>query len=116
MCVVVYANGFGDRMNTHMSVFVKLLSSSYDDVLNWPFQGTVTIEVLNQLEDTNHFCQVMSFTDEHNVQPKTCCGHPCFIILSMLGHHPVNNTQYLMEDTLYFRIAVKVNNHKPWLC
>ena len=24
-------------------------------------------------------------------------------------------TQYLLDDTLYFRVSVKVDNHKPWL-
>ena len=38
-----------------------------------------------------------------------------FIPHSALGHDPVKNTQYLKDDTLYFRVFVEVVDHKPWL-
>ena len=49
VCLCVNANGYGDGKGTHVSCFVCL---KYDDTLEWPFQGVVTVELLNQLEDT----------------------------------------------------------------
>ena len=42
-------------------------------------------------------------------------GCPTFLPHSSLGHNPATNTQYLLDNTLYFRVSVKVDNHKPWL-
>ena len=38
-----------------------------------------------------------------------------FIPHSALAHDPVKNTQYLKDDTLYFRVSVEVAEQKPWL-
>ncbi|XP_019855801.1 PREDICTED: TNF receptor-associated factor 5-like [Amphimedon queenslandica] len=50
----VLANGQGTSKGTHVSFFVCLMAGEYDDSLEWPFQGEVTVELLNQLEDQNH--------------------------------------------------------------
>jgi hypothetical protein len=34
---------------------------------------------------------------------------------SELNHDPVNNTQYLMDETLFFRVTVEAADYKPWL-
>ena len=34
---------------------------------------------------------------------------------SALGYDAKKNTQYLKDDTLYFRVSVAVADHKPWL-
>ena len=34
---------------------------------------------------------------------------------SQLGRDPVKNTQYLKDDTLYFRVSVDIPDYKPWL-
>ncbi len=38
-----------------------------------------------------------------------------FLPHSSLCYDPATNPQYLLDDTLYFRVSVKVDNHKPWL-
>ena len=50
------ANGSGVGKGTHVSVFTKLLD---DDQLHWPFLGTVTFELLNQLADDKHHSRVV---------------------------------------------------------
>ena len=42
-------------------------------------------------------------------------GHLQYIPHSELSRNPASNTQYLKDDTLYFRISVEVSDHKPWL-
>ena len=51
LCIKVYADGTGKGKGTHLSVYVHLMRGDNDDHLPWPFTGTVTIELLNQLED-----------------------------------------------------------------
>ncbi len=54
MNLLVYANGDGEDCRSHISVYICLTGGEYDDNLVWPFNGTITIELLNQLEDQNH--------------------------------------------------------------
>ncbi len=50
-----------------------------------------------------------------NMHVGSSWGFPKFFPHSSLYHYPATNTQYLLGDTLYFRVSVKVDNHKPWL-
>ena len=63
MYLDIYPNGNGDGKNTHVSLYVCLMSGEYDDALEWPFQEEVTMELLNQLEDKNHMKTVVKFNE-----------------------------------------------------
>ena len=115
MYISIDVNGDGDSKGTHVSVFTELLEGCYDNQLHWPFLGTVTYELLNQLGDDNHHRMVSTFITYDDMIVGSSRGCPKFIPHSSLGHNPATNTQYLLNDTLYFRVSVKVDNHKPWL-
>ena len=115
MCICIDANGSGDGKGTHVSVYTKILEGRYDNQVHWPFLGTVTYELLNQLGDDNHHRVVIIHGVADNMRVGRSRGSPKFLPHSSLGHNPATNTQYLLDDTLYFRVSVKVDNHKPWL-
>ena len=115
MCIDVYPNGYSDGQGTHVSVFVYILKGDNDDNLKWPFIGTVKLELLNQLEDENHHLMTLTFNKEDNKCVGSSWGYYRFIPHSELFHGPYYNTQYLKDDTLYFRVSVEVSGHKPWL-
>ena len=115
MNIGIDANGRGVGAGTHVTVSTNLLKGRYDDQLHWPFLGTVTYELLNQLADDKHYSRVSVYYAEGDMQVGSCKGYPQFLPLSSLSHDPATNTQYLLDDTLYFRVSVTVDNHKPWL-
>ena len=123
MCVSVYANGDGTGRGTHVSVFARLMMGDNDDYLTWPFAGSVTIELLNQLEDKNHHTYTTLPFPADSVASKrvvedergTGRGKPQFISHTELDYNSDNNCQYLKGDTLIFRASVKVPDYKPWL-
>ena len=115
ICTRIDVNGFGTGTGTHVSIFTELLEGHYDDQLHWPFQGTFTYELLNQLADGNHHVMLLILYTSSDMHIGSSRGHHKFISHSSLSYNPVTNTQYLLDDTLYFRVSVKVNNHKPWL-
>lgn len=97
------------------AVCVKLEEGDYDFEVTWPFVGEVTITLLNQLENKNHYSKTVSFKLEDS-----CFGGagsrleiPDFIRHSELAHDPVKNTQYLKDESLYFRVDAP--DWKPWL-
>ena len=111
MCISIDANGTTSGCGTHVSVFAKLLEGAYDASLSWPFMGTVTFMLLNQLEDDNHHSRTFDFTTRHDANVGSSWGYLQFISHSALS----KNTQYRKNDTLYFRVTVVVGDHKPWL-
>ena len=122
MSLCVDANGHSNGKGTHVSYFICLMSGEYDDILEWPFQGEVTVELLNQLEDKNHHKYTIGSTPqeckERVVGKKYGRGWGCyqFISHSQLGYNSSLNCQYRKDDTLYFRVSVKVTSTtKPWL-
>ena len=58
MCIRVDVNGTGDGKGTHVSIFTKLLEGRYGDQLHWPFLGTITCELLNQLTNDKHYSRI----------------------------------------------------------
>ena len=46
MCLRVDAKGWGNGRDTHVSVFVHMMQGEYDDHLEWPFRGEVTVQLL----------------------------------------------------------------------
>ena len=47
MVVKIYPYGIGAGGGTHMSAYVQLMRGEFDDELEWPFDGLVTIEAYN---------------------------------------------------------------------
>ncbi len=122
LCICVYANGL-DVRGTHVSVSAHLMKGDNDDSLSWPFTGTVTIELLNQLEDKNHHKKTVTFTADYEVNEIVVDGErslngsgwPHFTSHADLAHEPLTNRQYLKDDTLIFRVSAEAPDYKPWL-
>ena len=72
-------------------------------------------ELLNQLGDNNHYTIVSTLIASNGMTVGTTRVKFKYTPHSSLGHNPATNTQYLLDDTLYFRVSVKVGNIKPWL-
>ncbi len=118
MRVRVDANGEGDTV----SVLAFLMKGDHDDTLTWPFTGSVTIELLNQLEDKNHHKKTAIFLADSESGQRvvdsengTVNGIPTFISHDDLDYDASANSQYLKDDTLVFRVSAEAPDHKPWL-
>ncbi len=109
----VYPNGEG----THLSLFLRVLPGPYDDTLEWPLTANFTVELLNQLADCNHYEVNINFDeDEDYCNPGGLgFGYDEFIPLSELSCDEVENTHYLKDDVLYFRVTYNIIHQKPWL-
>ena len=122
MCMRVDANGWGGD-GTHVSVGAYLMKGNNDNSLSWPFTGTVTFKLLNQLEDKNHHQETTTFPADGVYSQRVVDGERAhrgygrtqFISHADLAHKPLTNTQYLKDDTLIFRVSAEAPDYKPWL-
>ena len=107
MALDVHAKGNRDGKGSHVSVYVPMMAGEYDDELKWPFLGKVTFTLLNQLEDRNHYSKTLKLTNDEKARVGDRWGYAQFIRHSALGLDTGKNTQYLKDDTLYFRLTVQ---------
>ncbi len=122
MCLSVDANGWGEGTGTHVSVFAHLMKGDHDDTLTWPFTGSVTVELLNQLEDKNHYKRITTFSANQEASQRVVkrergggFGPAKFISHAALEYNAFKNTLYLKNDFLVFRVTTKLPGQKPWL-
>lgn len=104
--VCVYGNGM--YTGTHVSVFVHVMKGRNDSKLSWPLVGEVTITLVNQVENKNHYSTPLSLLPEHNLRPGKNLGYRSFIPHKDLAFDSDLNTQYLKQDCLEFRVSFKV--------
>ena len=114
----VNPNGIGAGTGTHVSVYFHLMRGEFDSNLKWPFQGTFTIQLVNQLvnqleKNGPHYSLQCRFTDATPECSSTLVtdakissgwGIHKFILYSQLGLNLASNCQYLKDDSLIFRI------------
>ena len=112
MKVLVFVNGWGGGKGTHLSVYSTILEGKNDHNLKWPFPGRVVITLLNQLEDKNHHTKLVAVIKKDMSTGFNWSSK--FAPRSILTYKADKNTQYLKDDSLYFRVSVE-ECAKPWL-
>ena len=125
MCIRVVANGDGAGQDTHISVYAVVVRGDYDDNLEWPIKGTVTVELLNHLADDNHHAIRFTYPEgkgdvstkrvTSGERAKRGYGKTRFIPHAELQYNEAKKCQYLKDDSLYFRVSVDTSSPKPWL-
>ena len=115
MCLSVNAKGWGDGQDSHVSVYVHLMKGEFDDNLKWPFQGDVTIQLLNQLEDSGHHQDTVLFSNSTGSERfagrvttgerGAAWGNRRFVPNFQLSYNAKKNRQYLKDGNLCFRVS-----------
>lgn len=110
LCLRAYLFGDGSGKGTHISLFIVVMKSEYDDLLAWPFQHKVTLTLINQ-----NFPLVPERSLTHRFVPNSesssfkkpvetfnvASGFPEFAELNVL-----EDQAFCKSDTLYFRIKL----------
>lgn len=114
MCITVDANGSEEGQDTHVSVYVNLMKGEYDDHLQWPFKGSIFLQMCNQREsDVGNWEDKIVFTyDASDIASRVMegvlaehgLGIPTFIEHSRLSFDATKKTEYLKGNCLRFKI------------
>ena len=113
MCLNVNANGAEPGKGKHISVFCYLMRGKFDDRLRWPFQGHITVQLINHLEDKEHYTATLDFSNADSDLANRVVtrerapngkGTIKFLPHSELGHDSAKNRQFLKDDCLCFRV------------
>ena len=127
MSLRVDAGGHKDGKGTHISAYLYLMAGENDNNLEWPMRGTFSMEILNQEKDGNHQEHSVHFaeTRANKWNSKVMEGRATlgwgiskfFQNQYLEMESPPSETQYLKDDTLYFRVTMteQISKSKPWL-
>ena len=112
MRLCIFPNGGGDFVN-YITVGAYLMKGDHDDHLTWPVKGTLTVQLLNQLSDSNHSEPVEFHFDG--------CGKECQRLMEgstpsvvwrfqlmphkRLSYDADKKCQYLKNDCVLFRVC-----------
>ena len=115
MCVCVDPSGYGDGEGTHVSIFTYMMRGPFDKYLKWPFRGSVTIQIVNQVGGHDHVEDTIDYTDETpdgvagRVIGRERASHARgifkFIAYTDVGYNAARNTQYLKDNHLIVRVV-----------
>ena len=68
MQLKVFPNGTGEGAGTHISIFVVIVPGEFDDLLTWPFCGTITVHLINQRKNGHAVVYKVYYTTVDNLQ------------------------------------------------
>ena len=111
ICIRVNLNGVESGFATHISVFIHFMKGEYDDILEWPFRGQITLAILDQNEDSASRVDI-SETLEANPElaafhrPTTSRNHKGFGYIEFATISQIENATYVKNDTLVVRAII----------
>ena len=96
-----------------IAVVVSIVKGDYDDQLQWPFEGVISVQVLNHISNSAHSIvkefefsdggyECQQVTDE--TQPEYGCWCDQFIMHKSLPYNSMTKSQYLKNDCLFFLV------------
>ncbi len=108
MSLQIYPNGSNTGTNTHMSVYAFIMRGEFDDTLQWPFTGRVTVDIYSYKLKKWTQIQVFNFK-EYPIER----GYDC-VISDGSGYHlffPQDQveTEYMFKNGSYTFVCFRVN-------
>ena len=112
MCLRLYFLGNGTEKGTHMSLFFVVMKGEFDNILQWPFQLTVTFKLFNQCGGRHvveSFCPdpLSSSFQKPKSDMNKASGCPRFVSMNELMQGG-----FIVDDIIF--IHVKVDT--PLMC
>ena len=106
-CLRLYLHGDGMGKGTHLSLFLVLMKSEYDNILEWPFQKKIQFTLINQEDRSkDHVEKMFPNKDSSSFQkPKKdmniASGCPMFMNLNRLQPEG-----FLKDDSLFVEVKI----------
>ncbi|XP_068713293.1 TNF receptor-associated factor 6-like [Montipora foliosa] len=108
MGIRIYPNGVGSGRGTHVAIFIHMMKSTFDDRLDWPYDGTITVSVLDRSgsrarSDFSRIIQakpnLLTFQQPHEAICRTGYGYERFAqVQEFFG------PRYVKDNTLMLKI------------
>ncbi|XP_078490796.1 zinc finger protein [Ciona intestinalis] len=113
MCIRANLDGVESAQGTHLSLFVHLMKGDFDDVLPWPFCGSITLTVINQKELPSQRAHVSEMLESRaNLmafqRPVTERNQKGYGYIDFLPLNLIETEGFIKSDTLVIKAQVHV--------
>ena len=98
--------GCGPALDKSMSITIYLIAGPFDDILNWPFKGTVQISVFRQDNSGLNWTNLLKTYDKTT---------PCFSRPSPLQPNPSCGIFYLPHEEMFKTDKNLIKNNKVYI-
>ena len=116
LCLKVDAYGRSSGTGTHLSVLIKLMKGEHDSYLEWPFRGSITLQLVNYNSDQCHHEMTVLFDDSAVADGRVAkrvtvgerarygCGYGQFLSHSEV-EASTGTRQFLKNGCVVFRVT-----------
>lgn len=109
--VVVFPYGNGSGEGTHLSLYIRLLPGEYDALLKWPFEGEITLTVLDQSPDSRSKRNInQSFSPDPSwksfQRPSKNSSALGFGYPQFLSHRGIESYNYVKDNCLFVKAVI----------
>ena len=117
--IAVNVYGYQSGYGTHISVSMDALKGEFDSMLQWPAKASITLQLLNQERDQDHLTVTKTFEWPQPFGGYFATSPPApfvgFFDEKLISHDDLeknseNQTRYLFNDSLFFRIKVELDD------
>lgn len=63
MCLKVYCGGHSSSKGSDVSVYVCMMKGKYDNLLKWPFRGSIALQLVDQLQHKDHIFRTVTLNE-----------------------------------------------------
>ena len=104
-------NGVDTGYGSHVSLFVHMMQSDWDDTLEWPFSGRISLSILDQSDDGEYKRHISeTLVTRPNLlafqRPTTPRNHKGYGYVEFAHIQTLEDRQYLKNDCLLVRVQV----------
>ena len=71
MCLNVHAVEAIKGIRTRLSLYLYVMEGSHDDELTWPLRGEFEIKLLNQISDSEHHSEIVTYDDSFSYRSRS---------------------------------------------
>lgn len=116
ICIRVNLNGIETGCNKHIALFIHFMKGDYDDLLDWPFHGTITLSILDQNKPQDDIRANYTESLEANpnlaafAKPTASRNHKGFGYIEFAPLTILDNPRYVKNSVLFIRATVRVSD------
>ena len=113
-CIKVTPSGIFFGEGSHVSLTVYIMKGVFDESLQWPFRGSVTVALLDRLNDTEHSIDTVTFDKGASIKAsgRVTRGEMNevglvsyhFVDLALLKPNSKQSTRFLPDNCLHFKV------------
>ena len=108
LCIRANLNGVDGGNGSHISVFIHFMRGDFDDIVEWPFKGRITLSILDQGEHKQHIVEVLESKPSLAAfqRPLSNRNHKGFGYIEFAPIALIENSSYTKNDTLIIKAEV----------